>query len=111
MEKRRRERVNAQLTITVTTALGQELFTETRDISMNGLFITTPRPYAVGTSGSLEMLLLCGDERLSVSAGFIVRRSLSAADNEYAGMGLEFTLIDSDSSIHLYNIIRYQREM
>ncbi len=101
-EKRKWARVpyviDVQLKIT-----GKKLYySVTQNISMKGVFLKTEEVLPKGTSGEIIINLEFGQTKIQVKADFTVVRS------ETDGMGLNFTSIDPDSSITLYNIIKYQ---
>jgi hypothetical protein len=78
------------------------------NISMTGLFLRTDDPLPAGTRGMLLIVLECGEERLEVRAACQVSRVVNAGSGRSAGMGLEYLSLDPDSSIALYNVVRYQ---
>ncbi|MEW6519403.1 MAG: PilZ domain-containing protein [Thermodesulfobacteriota bacterium] len=78
------------------------------NISMSGLLLRTEAPLPVGTRGRLLIVLVCGEERLEVRAECRVSRVMEDAGGKAYGMGLEYISLDPDSSIALYNVVRYQ---
>jgi len=78
------------------------------NISMSGLFLRTDAPLPVGTLGNLKIVLSCGEDRLEVRAECKVSRVMGAASGKAFGMGLEYVSLDPDSSITLYNVVKYQ---
>jgi hypothetical protein len=78
------------------------------NISMAGLFLRTDAPLPVGTRGSLLIVLECGEERLEVRAACEVSRVVQPGSGRAAGMGLQYLRLDPDSSLALYNVVRYQ---
>ncbi|MBI5556075.1 MAG: PilZ domain-containing protein [Deltaproteobacteria bacterium] len=78
------------------------------NISMSGLFLRTDAPLPVGTRGNLNILLECGEERLEVRAQCRVARVVGVESGQPLGMGLEYISLDPDSSLALYNVVRYQ---
>lgn len=80
-------------------ANGQTLFChETRDVSMNGLFMTSDKPFERGTHGDIS-LILEGGMRIEVKG--VVEHSSPK------GMGIRFTEIGLDSYSYLQNLIMY----
>jgi len=78
------------------------------NISMSGLFLRTDAPLPVGTRGNLLIVLACGEERIEVRADCKVSRVMGTASGKAFGMGLEYVGLDPDSSIALYNVVKYQ---
>lgn len=78
------------------------------NISMSGLFLRTDAPLPVGTRGSLLLVLECGEDRIEVRAACKVSRVIGAESGRAFGMGLEYISLDPDSSLALYNVVRYQ---
>ncbi|MCB2182000.1 MAG: PilZ domain-containing protein [Desulfobulbaceae bacterium] len=79
-----------------------------RNISMSGLFLRTENPLPVGTRGNLLIVLECGENRLEVRAESKVARVVGSDNGLPWGMGLEYVRLDPDSSLNLYNVIKYQ---
>ncbi len=73
-----------------------------QNISMEGIFIKADEILSVGKSGKIVIALEFGENKMQVKANCTVVRS------ESEGMGIKFTYIDPDSSIILYNMIKYQ---
>jgi hypothetical protein len=61
------------------------------------------------TEGSLELVHRCGEERMAVGARFTVMRVEDIQHGTGLRLGVHFTGLDTASSIHLYNLIRWQR--
>ena len=107
--KRVRTRVEFPVQVEVKTAAGTTSFAECGDISMNGIFLYTLDPLPVGDVGEICISVGSGLERKEVRALFeVVRVVAPGSDLKESGMGLLFAGIDPDSSITLFNIIRYQ---
>ncbi len=109
-EKRKRKRVVFILETKFTPDQGVPIHPTIRDISMGGMFLITPENIAVGTMGKIEITLRCGAEQKTVQAQCkVVRRVKPFSDRPgQEGVGVEITDIDPDSSIILFNIIKYQ---
>ena len=72
-----------------------------RDLSVKGVFVSSPRPLPAGTECPITILLTGGGEPMSVRvSGRIVYASKE-------GMGIEFFEMDTDSFIHLQNLVLY----
>ncbi len=106
---RNRKRVDFVSDVTLVLH-GQEYhYTETKDISMEGVFICTEAPLPIGETGQMILNQECGELKAQVKASFRVVRHQRADETAMpSGMGIIFTDIDSDSSITLFNIVRYQ---
>ena len=78
---------------------GRTLFChQTRDVSMNGLFLTSEESFVVGTHGDIT-LILDGGMRIDVKG--VVEHSSPK------GMGIRFTEIGLDSYSYMQNLIMY----
>jgi len=75
---------------------------------MSGLFLCTDTPLPLGTIGQLQIVLECGEDCLEVRSKSKVVRIVNDESGKPVGMGLEFIDLDSDSSLNLYNVIKYQ---
>jgi len=108
MERRRHPRVN----FVVQASFAAEGLVRTdhrcENISMSGLFLRTDAPLPVGTRGNLLIVLECGEERIEVRAECKVSRVMGEKSGSAFGMGLEYVALDPDSSIALYNVVKYQ---
>ncbi len=104
--KRRFKRVDYTIKVFLETGDSRQTYLETRDINMRGIFVETEAPLPVGASGKLTIHLQFGSQNEEVHAAFKVVRSQKASAEQPAGMGLEFTEIDSDSSITLFNMVK-----
>jgi len=106
---RLRPRVPFQIAAEFTVDSTTSHYAETRDISMNGLFLVSDTTYPIGTIGHLTITLSSGQERLRISARCEVTRvTTSNAQSEPSGFGVKFLDLDTDSSISLFNIIKHQ---
>lgn len=103
-EKRIRQRVPLTLEAMLQVGESSVGYPRTRDISMSGIYLDTDSPLAVGTKGRVTLELASGADGVSIQADFEVVR------NDPKGMAISFTHMDPDSSIHLYNVIKYQSE-
>ncbi|OHD63294.1 MAG: hypothetical protein A2096_04395 [Spirochaetes bacterium GWF1_41_5] len=105
-DKRQRKRIDYNIEVLLDAGKETLVYNKTRDISMNGIFIITDSPFAKGSTGTLTINLTFGEQKAVIKAGFIVARSIKDQGSD-SGMGLNFTNLDTESSIHLYNIIAY----
>ena len=110
MTKERRRHPRVDFVVQASFAAGSQLRTDHQceNISMSGLFLRTDAPLPVGTLGKLLIVLVCGEERIEVRAECRVSRVMGAASGQAFGMGLEYVSLDPDSSIALYNVVKYQ---
>lgn len=79
------------------------------NISMGGVLCETAEMFPVGTVGTISIVLISGYERLEIRASCRVVRIVSS-ENDVFHLGLEFEALDSESSIVLYNLLRYQKK-
>lgn len=107
-EKRNRPRVDFNIETVFETENQVHRSDRCENISMSGIFLRTEDPLPVGTTGRITITLTCGESRLEIKGECRVVRQEAAGGEEMAGMGLEFTDIDSDSSINLFNVVKYQ---
>lgn len=108
-EKRQRKRVNFKLSTVFINDAGTEYDCLLRDVSMSGFYIVTPNIQPEGSSIDIQIILTSGQDTQKVKARCTVIRSVVEA--QYAsnsGMALHISQIDPDSSIVLYNMIKYQ---
>jgi len=101
-EKRVRERVVYIIDTTFILPNGKNISCTIQDISMSGFYMVTMNPQPVGTEGKLKIILRLGETVKTVIASCRVTRT----DNK--GMALAITQIDQDSSIILFNMIKFQ---
>ncbi|MBI5638233.1 MAG: PilZ domain-containing protein [Nitrospinae bacterium] len=104
--KRARDRVNFDVSITLDVNGRKIKYDETNDISMGGIFVFTGFPDPVGTEGTftIHLSMVKTDKEHVITGKFRVQNNVTKADSR--GMGLKFTEVDSDSSLELFNIIR-----
>jgi hypothetical protein len=79
------------------------------DVSMNGIFLATQHPLPLGSIGQLTITLFSGKEQTLVKTLAEVVR-VAESDEPQSGMGLIFVDLDPDSSIALYNIVKYHTQ-
>jgi Tfp pilus assembly protein PilZ len=92
--------------VTLVTQEGRSCITRSRDLSLNGIFLETTRPYTVGTTGLLVMTISRGGKKEILSTDFKVCRSeIPGVTRKVPGMGIEFTGLDSDGRLLLQEII------
>ena len=109
IEKRIRKRVDYLIDTTYIIADGSEIPCIIHDISMSGFYLQTEDPQPEQSKVQVKITLQIGNEKQKVSAECIVIRSVRDTENsENSGMALQVIRIDQDSSITLYNMIKYQ---
>ena len=104
--KRVRDRVDFDVSVTLDVH-GQKIkYDETNDISMGGMFVFTSFPYPVGTEGifTIHLSMVETDKEHEIKGKFRVQNNMTKAGSR--GMGLKITDIDTDSSLELFNVIR-----
>lgn len=108
LNHRKRIRVPFDVDVYFNTADEQIRSRKLQDISMSGLYFQSDIDLPIGATGTVQIYLESGEQQIIISANGKVTRSISADSTSPAGIGIEFVEIDSDSSIHLYNVIKYQ---
>ena len=107
-ERRKLGRVPFIINLALTTGGTTLKYSETHDISTGGIFAVTDDPMEIGTTGDFVIHLGSeGAEGIEIIGGFEVV-SHSGKD-DISGMGIHFRDLDEQSSIHLYNIVRYNQ--
>ena len=105
-ERRKLGRVSFTIHLALTVGGKTHDYGETHDISTGGIFAVTDDPMEIGTTGDFVIHLGSEDaEGIEIIGGFEVV-SHSGKDG-MSGMGIHFMDLDEQSSIHLYNIVRY----
>ncbi len=84
---------------------GESVNVRCTNVCMDGMLILTDRSLPVGTRGRVEIIQEMGEEKLVVFSGFQVKRI--EEEDGVQQMGVSLFDIDSDSSINLFNIVRY----
>ncbi len=112
--ERLRKRVPFETSITIEYGGESVTYRQTYDISMNGVFVRTAKPLPVGLKGSFVITLSVGMRNDRIVGRCEVVRSVSIDDglseeDPGLGMGLKFIKLEPDSSIMLYQIIRYNQ--
>ncbi len=109
MEKlsRTRSRVTFHTSIILDIDGERLAFDNTHDISMNGVFVSTAKPMAVGRQVPFELTLNVGMRNEVIKGMCQVVRSVSLDDalsgeEPGSGMGFKFLDLDDDSSAFLY---------
>ena len=108
MEKRKRPRVDFSIKVVFHTENLVLKDQQCENISMSGLFLRTATPLFPETVGQLRIILECGQKRLEVRSKSKVIRVVYDDNGKTAGLGLQFVDLDSESSLNLYNVIKYQ---
>ncbi len=109
-EKRARPRVDFRSVIEILTANGKELFEELRNISMAGFFIKTDHSFDKDKEYKFELMLTCGERKLTIVGKCIPQRldvSLDKGEGSEKGTGFKITYLEPDSSEELYNVVMY----
>jgi hypothetical protein len=114
-EQRRRARVRLGSELLVRIA-GRLVRAECINVSMSGAMLDielelegSASSVLLGDQGQLELVHRCGGDRLAVGASFTVMRIDQAAANPgFVQVGVHFTDIDTASSLHLFELIRWQ---
>jgi len=108
LNKRKRTRVPFDVDVHFNTAEEQIRSKKLQDISMSGIYFESETIVPLDTTGTVKLYLESGEQTIIITANGKVVRSIPAELNSPGGIGIEFTEIDTDSSIHLFNVIRYQ---
>jgi len=108
-EKRGRERVDFKITSIFLTEDGTECDCLLRDISMSGFYIQTENIQLEGKKIEIQIELSSGMDKQHVKAQCSVIRSTKDPQLlANSGMALNIIQIDPDSSIVLFNMVKYQ---
>ncbi len=102
-DKRKSERVNRNIKSEVSTN-DHLTFSSSVDVSKGGVFISTPDPLANGSEVTLS-IKLSSDEELEVK-GIVKWVRANESDSGRAGMGIEFTDLDSEKEEKINKIIK-----
>lgn len=108
VERRNRPRVDFTIQVTFDIEDRHLHDLQCENISMSGLFLRTDAPLPLATVGQLSIVLECGEDRLEVRSKSKVVRIVSDESGKIIGVGLEFIDLDSESSLNLFNVIKYQ---
>lgn len=112
---RLRDRVPFQTEVILTTGTTKRRFINTRDISMNGLFVETKDSLPINTEGEMELILHFGESKKNIKSKFRVLRVVdSKKDNRGkplpSGFGIGLSDFKEGSSEELYNVVKYNQE-
>lgn len=111
-EKRGHMRVDFFLETYYKTVDGQQFACMLKDISMSGFYILSNNPQPTGTQVELIINLNSGQDKQAVNAKCAVIRMIKEKEKSVkTGMALHIHQIDPDSSIVLYNMIKYQNAL
>jgi hypothetical protein len=113
--KRLRERAPFKTEIILSMGKAEKRYSKTRDISMNGLFVETDNVSDIlplGSEGKIEILLVLGESKIIIKGKFLVMRVIDLVKDKNGnplplGFGIELFDFEGDSSIELYNVLRY----
>ena len=109
INKRIRNRVEFAVHVSLEVDGKTTSYPASQDISMGGVYVLTDSPLPVGTEGGCSIVLEFGDQRRSICAEFdVVRVVESETEIDKPGMGIQFTDLDTDPSLTLFNVIKYQ---
>jgi hypothetical protein len=101
MNRRQRTRVPFQTSIRFFSAGEEIICSHSKDLSLNGVYLFTASPPAVGTRGEVEIVLALGPDPLRLPVtGEVIRR-----DPE--GLALKFLELDPAVFAHLKKIVDY----
>jgi hypothetical protein len=101
--KHSRVRFATQIRIDLKTKDHVTLEGNSKDLSLKGIFVSTPRKFARGTSCFVKIYLTGGIEKIELLVeGAIVRQTET-------GIGIVFNSMDVDTYSHLKNIVHYNR--
>ena len=109
VEKRGRERIDFSITVVLETPDNRTYLYDCKNVSMSGFFLHTESPLPIGTACVFTLTMESGAEQLLVKGESTVVRHVIADPAEGHGMGIHISSMDPDSSINLYNIIKYQQ--
>ena len=108
-EKRGRKRVVYRIEAKIELENRTVNYSNVHDISMSGIFLESDNPLDIGTKGRITIHLKSGDREEEIKSGFTVSRVVDeAGEKQPAGFAIVFSDLDPDSSILLFNIIKYQ---
>ncbi len=101
-ERRKKTRVLFKTQVILKTN-NSEIVAEanSKDISIDGMFINTEEKIPVGTPCDIEILLTGTSTRLALS----IKGKITRQDG--SGLGVAFDSMDIDSYFHLKNIVMY----
>lgn len=108
-EKRSRKRVDFKLSTVFSTEDGIEFDCLLRDISMSGFYIVSPHVQPEGAKVEIRIVLSSGQDTQHVKAQCsVIRKVMDKQYSSNSGMALHILQIDPDSSIVLFNMVKYQ---
>ena len=107
-EKRGRERVDFKISSVFVTEDGSTFNCLLKNISMSGFYIQTERIQPDGSHINIYIELLSGMSKQYVKAKCTVVRTIKNQPSKNLGMALHILQIDPDSSIVLFNMVKYQ---
>ena len=113
--KRLRERVSFKTEIILSMGKVKKKYSKTRDISMNGLFVETDNVSDIlplGSEGEIEILLILGESKIIIKSKFRITRVVDLEEDKNEnplplGFGIELFDFEGESSVELYNVLRY----
>jgi PilZ domain-containing protein len=104
-DRRKYSRVGfaTQIEIDLNTKDQAKLEGNSKNLSLKGIFVSTPKPFASGTPCCVKIYLTGGIEKIELLIeGTIVRQTDT-------GIGILFNSMDVDTYSHLKNIVQYNR--
>ncbi len=113
--KRLRERAPFKTDIILSMGKAKKRYSKTRDISMNGLFVETDNVSDIlplGSEGKIKILLIFGESKIIIKGKFRVMRVIDLVKDKNEnplplGFGIELFDFEGDSSVELYNVLKY----
>ncbi|MFZ5862060.1 MAG: PilZ domain-containing protein [Nitrospirota bacterium] len=94
-------RVNISVAVELSPPNQPKIAGQGRSLSVKGVYVASPRTLAPGTDCPITIILTGGGEPMSV------RVSGKVVYTNKEGMGIEFFEMDTESFIHLQNLVLY----
>jgi hypothetical protein len=113
--KRLRERAPFKTDIILSMGKEKKSFSNTRDISMSGLFVEADNVSDIlpmGSEGKIEIFLIFGESKILIKGKFRVMRVVDLEKDKNGkilpvGFGIELFAFEGDSSVELFNVLKY----
>ena len=90
--------------VMLVTQIGQQLITDSENISTGGVFLLTDEPYPLGTCGLLKIMVGLSDMKKEINSKFIVSH-ITQPERGTEGMGVEFIDMPEDEKVLLEELI------
>lgn len=112
--KRERARVHFETRLVAEYGGKTQIFQRTFDVSMNGVFVKTAKPFPLNASFRFALILSFGMRREEIKGICEVVRVVSIDEGlseaeRGPGMGLKFSNLDAGSGEILFHLIRYNQ--